>query len=229
MSTRLGDIRIVIRGVDPDLYNRLDAAIDEGQHILVAYDGRAMELMKVGILHEHVTDLLRSIVGAVTMGVRIRTFSSGRATRKTKGLDRGLQSDPSFGFDHEKVRTGTEAIARRSHDLADYPVPDLAIDVDDGSCEIDRRGIYAALGVAEVWRSDGEVVAIERLRPDGSCARPWRAVSCRSARRMSADGWSRRTGPADLIGIFACSSGRWPSAAGPDGFPRRDEVSGDRV
>jgi Uma2 family endonuclease len=170
MSTRLGDIRIVIRGVDPDLYNRLDAAIDEGQHILVAYDGSAMELMKVGILHEHVTGLLGSIVMAVTMGVGIRTFSSGRATRKTKGLDRGLQPDLSYSFDHEKVRMGSEAIARRSHDPADYPVPDLAIDVEDGSCEIDRRGIYAALGVAEVWRSDGKMVAIERLRPDGSYA-----------------------------------------------------------
>ena len=39
MSTPLGDQRIVIHGVDPDLYNRLDAVIDEGQHILVAYDG----------------------------------------------------------------------------------------------------------------------------------------------------------------------------------------------
>ena len=126
--------------------------------------------MKVGILHEHVTDLLRSIVGAVTIGVGIRCFSSGRATRKTRGLDRGLQPDLSYSFDPEKVRMANEAIARRSDDPADYPVPDLAIDADDGSCEIDRRGIYAALGVAEVWRSDGKTVAIERLRPDGSYA-----------------------------------------------------------
>ena len=104
MSTPLGDQRIVIRGVDPDLYNRLDAAIDEGQHVLVAYDGRDMELMTTGILHEHLTDLLRSIVGAVTMGLGIRCYGSGRATRKTKGLDRGLQPDLSYSFDPEKVR-----------------------------------------------------------------------------------------------------------------------------
>ena len=34
--------------------------------------------------------------------------------------------------------------------------------------EVDRAGIYAALGVAEVWRFDGEQVMIERLTPDGT-------------------------------------------------------------
>ena len=49
--------------------------------------------------------------------------------------------------------------------IADYPNPDLAIEVDISSPEIDRPGIYAALKVAEVWRFDGDLeqVIIERL------------------------------------------------------------------
>jgi hypothetical protein len=33
---------------------------------------------------------------------------------------------------------------------------------------IDRPGIYAALGIAEIWRFDGEQVIIERLGADGA-------------------------------------------------------------
>jgi Uma2 family endonuclease len=56
---------------------------------------------------------------------------------------------------------------RRGHspDVADYPNPDLAIEVDVSPSKIDRPGIYAALRVAEVWRFDGKrrELVIERL------------------------------------------------------------------
>ena len=64
----------------------------------------------------------------------------------------------------------TEARARRSKRIADYPNPDLGIEVDRSPSKIDRPGIYAALKVSEVWRFDGEreEVIIERLGEDGS-------------------------------------------------------------
>jgi hypothetical protein len=54
--------------------------------------------------------------------------------------------------------------------IADYPNPDLGIEIDISPPEIDRPGIYAALRVAELWRFDGESekVIIERLGDDGS-------------------------------------------------------------
>jgi Putative restriction endonuclease len=60
--------------------------------------------------------------------------------------------------------------ARRSLEIADYPNPDLGIEVDMSLPKIDRPGIYAALKVAEVWRFDGErqQVFIERLEEDGT-------------------------------------------------------------
>ena len=57
-----------------------------------------------------------------------------------------------------------------SMDGADYPNPDLGIEVDISPSKIDRPGIYAALRVAEVWRFDGErrQIIIERLGDDGA-------------------------------------------------------------
>ena len=50
------------------------------------------------------------------------------------------------------------------------PNPDLAIEIDLSGPKVDRPSIYAALGVAEIWRFDGRSLEIELLREDGSYA-----------------------------------------------------------
>jgi hypothetical protein len=69
--TGFGDQCIVIRGIDPDLYNRLDEAIGEGQHIRLAYDGKDLELVTTSELHEFYTDLFGKFVGAVAFELDI--------------------------------------------------------------------------------------------------------------------------------------------------------------
>ena len=59
------------------------------------------------------------------------------------------------------------ALSRRSNEIADYPDPDLAIDIDLPRTQVDRMGIYAALKVPEVWRIDFDDVIIERLNAEG--------------------------------------------------------------
>ena len=61
-------------------------------------------------------------------------------------------------------------ILRWSKDVAEYPNPDLAIEVDVSPSKIDRPAIYAALRIAEVWRFDGERkwIVIERVSEDGT-------------------------------------------------------------
>jgi len=58
-------------------------------------------------------------------------------------------------------------MARGSNDVADYPNPDLAIEVDISPSQVDRPEIYAKLQVAELWRFDGQTLTIERLGDHG--------------------------------------------------------------
>ena len=101
----------------------------------------------------------------------IAHVASGEATWNALAASRGLEADLSYCFDPEKVRIAREALARKSMDPADYPKPDLAVEIDISPSQVDRPGIYAALNVAEIWRiqRDGRVV-IEHLQPDGSYA-----------------------------------------------------------
>jgi Uma2 family endonuclease len=164
-----GDQRTVFRGVDWHTYHALSEAVGEGQHVRLAYDGKDLEIMVTSYLHEHWKELLSSIVKAITTWLNIDYVSCGETTWDTEV--RGLQADLSYYFDPEKIRASREALARESMDPADYPRPDLAIEIDLSSPQIDRRSIYADLGVIEIWwfvRS--QKLIIEHLQADGMYA-----------------------------------------------------------
>jgi len=182
-----GDQRTVFRGVDWHTYNSLCEATGEGQHVRLAYDGKDLEIMVTSNVHENWKELLIKIVNAVTLGLDIDYVSCGETTWKTE--IRGLQADLSYYFDPEKVRVSREALARKSMDPADYPHPDLAIEIDMSGPQIDRPSIYADLGVVEVWRYvKGQNLVIEHLQADGSYA-PVEASRFLRIRAVDILGW----------------------------------------
>ena len=61
-------------------------------------------------------------------------------------------------------------IDKEELDLTIDPPPDLAIEIDISRSSLDRMGIYAALGVPEIWRFDGETLRVGRLSADGTYA-----------------------------------------------------------
>jgi Uma2 family endonuclease len=163
-----GDQRIVIRSIDWDLYDRLSAAVGEGQHLRMAYDGENLEIMTTGRMHEIYKWLLGQIVATVSKFAEIPRRSLGETTWKRPEIARGIEADQCYYFDLAKIAIDTAARARKSNDVVDYPNPDLAIEVDLADPKVDRSAIYAALRVAEIWRFDGESVIIEQLQDDGT-------------------------------------------------------------
>jgi Uma2 family endonuclease len=165
-----GEQRIVIRGVNWHVYETLVDSIGEGQHVRVAYDGKDMEIMTTGYVHEEYKTRFGRFMSAITMELDILCNDAGETTWKRPNVDRGIEADQSYFFDAEKRMVIEASFTRKSNDIADYPDPDLAIEIDISPSEIDRPGIYAAIKVPEVWRFDGETLVIEQLGPDGSCA-----------------------------------------------------------
>ena len=78
-------------------------------------------------------------------------------------MEKGLEPDEAFYIQNEaRVRGKFEM------DLEVDPPPDLAVEIDITSSSVDREGIYAAIGVPEIWRFDGDSLRIFQLRPDGT-------------------------------------------------------------
>jgi Uma2 family endonuclease len=170
VSVQSGDQRTVFPGVDWHTYQQLSEATGEGRPVRLIYDGKDLEIMVTGNVHEHYKELLGTIVRAVAMGRDLDYVSCGQTTWKT--TIRGLEADLSYYLDPEKVQVAKEALARRSTEPADYPRPDLAIEIDMAPPQVDRSAIYTDLGVAEVWRLvRGQELIIEQLGADGTYAR----------------------------------------------------------
>jgi Uma2 family endonuclease len=168
LAVESGDQRIVIRGVGWHVYDCLSEAISEGQNVRLAYDGEDLEILTTGYPHERFKEMFGKIVATVSRVLGIPRKTAGETTWKRPQIKRGLQADECYYFGPEKFAVVEAAFARKSMDIADYPDPDLAIEIDLSGPQVDRPGIYAKLKVAEILRFDGESVVIEQLQADGS-------------------------------------------------------------
>ena len=168
--TDVPDRRVVFRGVDWAFYERMVDSIPEGSNTHVDYDGRDLEVMGKGPNHEKINRRLDRLIAFITEEWDIDFTGLGETTWKRQQVARGLESDQCYYFLPEKLAQEAAASQRGSDDIADYPNPDLAIEVDISRPQVDRAGIYAALRVAEVWRFDGDQLIIERLTPEGKYA-----------------------------------------------------------
>jgi Uma2 family endonuclease len=163
--------RLVIRGARWDDYVALVDSLVEHSPLRVAYDGKDMEIMTKGNDHERFSNHLHHLIVAVAQAQGVHVEPYGETTWRRPGIKRGLEADQWYFFDAGKreriarIQRIAKASGRRTNSLKGFPSPDLAIEIDISPSQVDRPGIYAALGVAEVWRSDGESVVMERLTP----------------------------------------------------------------
>jgi Uma2 family endonuclease len=162
-----GETRIGVPGVRYQVYESWVQSLPESTPIRMAYDGRSMELMVKGRKHDNYRELLGEIVRAITQELAIPMSSNGETSWIRPGIERGLEADQSYYFLPEKLAAAKVAMARGSNDVADYPNPDLAIEVDISPSQVDRPEIYAKLQVAELWRFDGQTLTIEKLGDHG--------------------------------------------------------------
>jgi Uma2 family endonuclease len=164
------DDRVVIRGVNWAFYEQLADSIPEGANLHVDYDGKDLEIMSVSPIHDVVKKTLARFIDFTADELDIPCRGLGQTTWKRPEVVRGVEADDCYYFLPEKLAVAEAAIARWSKDVAEYPNPDLAIEVDVSPSKIDRPAIYASLRVAEVWRFEGERerIVIERLRFDGT-------------------------------------------------------------
>jgi Uma2 family endonuclease len=141
--------------------------LSESTPIRTAFDGKDLEIMVKGPVHDHFAELLDLFVMAVAGELAIRIMPMRETTWKRPEAGRGSEADSCYYLDQEKISTALAAIRRGSNDVNDYSNPDLVIEIDISPPEADRSGIYAAMNVAELWRFDGRTLTIERLDEQG--------------------------------------------------------------
>jgi Uma2 family endonuclease len=134
-------------------WEEFEAVLEElGEHrgARVAYNNGILEIMDD---KEIISDLLKDFLEELDLEFR----TLGSTTFKNKAMLKGIEPDQCFYIQNEPAIRGKKRI-----DLAVDPPPDLALEVDVTSRT--HPETYAALGVPELWRRDGDRIQIYTLQ-----------------------------------------------------------------
>jgi Uma2 family endonuclease len=108
--------------------------------------------MVLGPIHENLGDLLSLFVNEVYDGLEIDCQGLRSTTWKRPEIDRGVESDLCYYFDAVKLEVCEAAVARNSNDGADYPIPDLVIEMTTSKQERPAPGtrgmVHSAFSIA---------------------------------------------------------------------------------
>lgn len=153
---------IAIDNASWELYELLLRDTD-GQHVKITYDQGRMVLMSPLPIHEKIKKLAGRLIEMACFELDIPVSSFGSTTWKRQDLGKGLEADECYYLQNEPAVHG-----RTDIDLKRDPPPDLAVEIDITHVPLDRPSVYAALGVGELWRFDGERFAFVRRTAAGS-------------------------------------------------------------
>jgi len=153
-----GTQSVVLYNVPWQTYQDLCDA--QGQrYIRMTYDRGTLEIMSVSLEHDRYKCLLGLIITAVAYGLKRPIGGFGSFTHRREDLARALEPDQCFYL--ENLR---KVAAKRQIDLNRDPPPDLALEIEISRSALNRLGIFAALGVPEVWRFDGQAIYVHLLK-----------------------------------------------------------------
>ena len=160
VSTSLDQI-VVLRGVRWATYESLLADLVDSSAPRLTFDRGDLEIRSLSPEHERLNRLLASFVEEASLALGIDVESFGSTTFKRDDLERGFEPDSCF-----YIANADRVVGRRKIDLRKDPPPDLVIEIDITSASVRKFPIYAQVGVPEIWRYDGETLAMFKLAGD---------------------------------------------------------------
>jgi Uma2 family endonuclease len=161
--------RLLLTGVRYTDYQRLADWRDAAgrRSVLLAYDGERLEIMTKSFAHERHGYMLGRLITFLCLELNVPHIGGRESTISRDDLERGFEPDEWFYLGPTAMRMTGPAMLREL-DFRTDPPPDLAIEIEVSRSLLDRIGLYAAMGIREVWRFDGQTLTITRLRSDRS-------------------------------------------------------------
>jgi Uma2 family endonuclease len=154
-----------LSNVDWRIYTRLLHAFEEKPGVRLTYDRGELEIMSPSMAHDGDGRFVGDVVVVLTEELGLPLKRGGSTTLRRRLKQRGIEADECFWIANAHRMAG-----RRQLDLRTDPPPDLAIEIDVTRSSLNRMSIYAALGVPEVWRLDGNTMSFYILDAGGSYA-----------------------------------------------------------
>ena len=185
------DSVLIFHNVTWDEYEELLAQVGEASGRRISFNDGMLKIMTLSDEHEKYVRFIDCLVATLRLRLRVNILFFGSATMRKRKKTKGNEPDASF-----YVKNAAALGTRIERDLSVDPPPDVVVEVDIHHDSRDNYAIYAALGVPEIWRYDGQEMTIYHLQGadyaivDASLALPMLSskVLTEYLKRMQKDG-----------------------------------------
>jgi Uma2 family endonuclease len=156
-SATLSEQRVTLPNISWQTYQQILAETGECRRSRLTYDRGVLEIVVPLEPHERSNRTIEQFVIEAVEGLDLEVRLIGSTTLDRADLTRGAEPDSGYYIHRWPV------VADRRIDLAQGPPPDLVVEVEMTHSDIDKLNLYAAMGIPEFWRYNGERLQILQL------------------------------------------------------------------
>ncbi len=150
--------RVVLKGVSWSTFKALLADVGDDRAWRIAYEGGVLEIRMPYLEHEVPKGLIESFIEATADELEIEVMKAGSLTLEREDLTRAVEPDACFYIQNEASVRGNRDI-----NLPEDLPPDLAIESDYTNSSVNKDGLYASIGVPELWRYRRQSLQVYQL------------------------------------------------------------------
>lgn len=155
-----GENRVTLRGISWYSYQTILNALPQRRAARLTYDRGILEITMPLEVHEFSIRMIEIFVRVVVMEMGLKLKTMGSTTLDREDLQRGAEPDCAYYIQNQPK------VAGKTVDFMQDPPPDLVVEVDITHTDIDKKKLYASLGVPEFWRYNGQALTIYQLQED---------------------------------------------------------------
>ncbi|MBD2481656.1 Uma2 family endonuclease [Planktothrix sp. FACHB-1365] len=151
----LPEQRTLLKQVSWKTFINLLTDLGNNRSARLYYDQGVLEIMTPLGEHENNNRFIDDLIRAIADELNLNLKKMGSLTLKREEVLKGAEPDSCYYLENEPLVRNQQNI-----DLASDPPPDLVLEIDITSSSLDKRPIYAAFGVPELWRYNGRKLEV---------------------------------------------------------------------
>lgn len=175
----IAEQRVILSNISWQTFEQILKELGDNRGTRLAYNNGFLEIMTPLGPHENNNRFIDDLVRAITDELNLNMKKFGSLTMKRSKKLKGAEPDSCYYLQNEPLVRNKQKI-----DLDKDPPPDLVLEIDMSSGSLDKLPIYAAIGVPELWRYDGnklEVFVLQQLDGEYEAVRqsptfPWMPI-----------------------------------------------------
>ncbi len=170
--------RVILNNITWETFNQILKELGNNRVIRLAYDQGIVEIMTPFGQHEYSNRFIDNLILVIALELNLNIKTMGSLILKKELVKKGVEPDSCYYLNNEPLVRHKQDIR-----LDIDPPPDLVLEIDMSNSSLNKLPIYAALGVPEIWRYDGNTLIVfildnqNYVESDYSLTFPWLKIA----------------------------------------------------